>query len=73
MNDTELLDALVARHSVLLAGGFRELKGKIIRVGHSGYAATMSNAMASLAALETELRRLGYRCNPGSAISAALS
>ncbi len=73
INDTELLDALVARHSVLLAGGFRELKGKIIRIGHSGYAATISNAIASLAALETEFRRLGYKCAPGSAVSAALS
>lgn len=73
IKDIELLDALVARHSVLLAGGFRELKGKIIRIGHSGYAATVSNAIASLAALETELRRLGYKCNPGSAVSAALS
>jgi pyridoxamine--pyruvate transaminase len=73
IKDTELLDALVARHSVLLAGGFRELKGKIIRIGHSGYAATVSNAIASLAALETELRRFGYDCPPGSAVTAAVS
>jgi pyridoxamine--pyruvate transaminase len=73
VEDTELLDALVARHSVLLAGGFRELKGKIIRIGHSGYAATVSNAIAALVALETELRRLGYDCLPGSAVSAAVS
>jgi aspartate aminotransferase-like enzyme len=73
VKDTELLDALVARHSVLLAGGFRELKGKIIRIGHSGYAATVSNAIAALVALETELRRLGYDCLPGSAVSAAVS
>lgn len=73
IKDTELLEALVARHSVLLAGGFRELKGKIIRIGHSGYAATVSNAIASLAALETELRRLGYNCPRGSAVSAAVS
>lgn len=73
VRDTELLDAVVARHSVLLAGGFRELKGKIIRIGHSGYAATVSNAIASLVALETELRRLGYKCNPGSGVVAALS
>jgi len=73
IKDTDLLDALVRRHSVLLAGGFRELKGKIIRIGHSGYAATVSNAIASLAALETELRKLGYNCPPGSAVSAGVS
>jgi aspartate aminotransferase-like enzyme len=61
IDDKELLDALVERHSVLLAGGFRELKGKIIRIGHSGFAATVKNAKASLNALEIELKRLGHK------------
>ena len=73
IQDTQLLDAVMARHKILLAGGFRELKGKILRIGHSGYAATVSNAIASLVALETEIRRLGYECKPGSGVTAVLS
>ena len=72
MHEERLLDDIAMKHGILLAGGFRELKGKVIRIGHSGYSATVPNVIASLAALETEFRTQGFRCEPGSAVKAAL-
>jgi pyridoxamine--pyruvate transaminase len=72
IQDTKLLGALVTNHGVLLGGGYRELKGRIIRVGHSGYAATVPNVIASLVALGTELRVMGFECDPADAVAAAV-
>jgi pyridoxamine--pyruvate transaminase len=68
--DTKLLNALVTNHGVLLGGGYRELKGRIMRLGHSGYAATVPNVVASVVALGTELRSMGFKCNPSDAVAA---
>jgi aspartate aminotransferase-like enzyme len=73
IQDSKLLSALVTNHGVLLGGGYRELKGRIIRIGHSGYAATVPNVIASLVALGTELRALGCKCNPSDAVAAAVN
>jgi aspartate aminotransferase-like enzyme len=54
----------------LLGGGYRELKGRIMRLGHSGYAATVPNVVASVVALGTELRSMGFKCNPSDAVAA---
>jgi pyridoxamine--pyruvate transaminase len=72
IQDSKLLGALVANHGVLLGGGYRELKGRIMRIGHSGYAATVPNVISSLVALGTELRAMGYKCNPSDAVAAAV-
>ena len=72
IQDSKLLNGLVTNHGVMLGGGYRELKGRILRIGHSGYAATVSNVVASLVALGTELRAMGYRCDPAAAIAAAV-
>jgi aspartate aminotransferase-like enzyme len=73
IEDSKLIEAVLVRHGILLGGGYRDLKGKIVRVGHSGYSSTRSNAIASLAAIEEEVRAMGYDCRPGSAVAAALS
>jgi pyridoxamine---pyruvate transaminase len=73
IEDSKLIEAVLARHGILLGGGYRDLKGKIVRVGHSGYSSTRANAIASLAAIEEEVRAMGHDCRPGSAVAAALS
>lgn len=73
VQDTTLINAVLSNHGVLIGGGYRELRGRIFRIGHSGYAATPSNVISTLAAVETELRKLGHDCKAGSAVQAALS
>jgi aspartate aminotransferase-like enzyme len=51
-----LLDALVERHGVVLAGGQGKLEGKIIRIGHMGWV-QQEDLAAALRALQVELNR----------------
>ncbi|MCX8184713.1 MAG: alanine--glyoxylate aminotransferase family protein [Sulfolobales archaeon] len=53
-----------------IAGGLGELRGKIFRIGHMGEVAA-SDVIATLAALERSLARLGYRVELGSSLRAA--
>ena len=74
ISDTKLIEAVLQNHNILIGGGYRELKGRIFRIGHSGYAATPSNVIASLAAIETEIRKLGHaKFNAGKSVKAAIS
>jgi len=73
ISDSKLIEAVLANHGILIGGGYRELKGRIFRIGHSGYAATPSNVVATLVAIETEIRKLGHKCDIGKSVEAALS
>jgi aspartate aminotransferase-like enzyme len=73
IQDSRLIDAVLANHSVLIGGGYRELKGRIIRIGHSGYSATPSNVIATVAAVETEIRRFGQGSGAAKGVEAALT
>ncbi|MCX8208643.1 MAG: alanine--glyoxylate aminotransferase family protein [Sulfolobales archaeon] len=53
-----------------IAGGLGELRGKIFRIGHMGEVAA-SDVIATLAALERSLAKLGYRVELGSSLRAA--
>ncbi len=55
---------------VELAGGLGELKGKILRVGHMGEA-TANDVVATIAALERVLTKLGYPVRLGAGVAAA--
>ena len=43
----------------MLAGSFDELSGKVIRIGHMGANATVSNMIETLGALDAVLRGMG--------------
>jgi aspartate aminotransferase-like enzyme len=73
ISDSSLIEAVLKNHNILIGGGYRELKGRIFRIGHSGYAATPSNILASLAAIETEIRKLGHKSVTGKSVVAALA
>lgn len=59
------------RLGVELAGGLGVLKGRILRVGHMGEV-DANDVIATLAALERALRRLGSPARRGAAVEAAL-
>ena len=55
---------------VILSGGQGELKGKIFRIGHMGYA-TPLDMITALGAVELGLRRAGYDAPLGAGVRAA--
>lgn len=53
-----ILDKMKSEHGIMLAGSFDDLAGKVIRIGHMGANATISNMIETLSALDTVLREL---------------
>jgi aspartate aminotransferase-like enzyme len=56
-SDTALIQDMAARHGILIGGGYRELKGQVLRIGHMGYQAQRSFMAATIDALEDSLKR----------------
>lgn len=70
MNADDLRKVLLERYNVLVAGGQAQLKGKIFRISHMGYADRL-DVLTVLAALEMALSAKGYGLTLGSGVRAA--
>jgi aspartate aminotransferase-like enzyme len=70
LKDSAIRAGLSERFGITTIGGQDRLKGQIIRVGHMGYMDEL-DVVAGLAALEMVLNDLGFKVEPGSAVSAA--
>lgn len=57
----QILDGMKEKHNIMLAGSFDDFAGKVIRIGHMGTNATVSNLVETLYALDDVLRGLGVR------------
>lgn len=57
-------------YGITVAGGQDALKGKIIRISHMG-CLTEDDMIAGIECLETVLKELGYKFNPGAGVAAA--
>lgn len=57
-SDAEIVNQMVQKYGILIGGGYKETKGALLRVGHMGYQATITNIMTTLAALEATLADL---------------
>jgi aspartate aminotransferase-like enzyme len=69
--DGEKIVAAFSRsHNITIAGGQGEMKGKIFRLGHMGYAAEL-DTITALAALEQVLAELGVPVDFGASVRAA--
>ncbi len=69
--DSEKIVAAYSRaHNITIAGGQGEMKGKVFRLGHMGYAAEF-DVITALAALEQVLADLGQPVDFGASIAAA--
>lgn len=55
----QILNAMNTKHHIMLAGSFDDFAGKVIRIGHMGTNATVSNLIETLYALDDVLRGLG--------------
>lgn len=63
---------LKKRFSIIIADGQKELKGKIMRIGHLGHVSERE-VLTTLAALEAVLNELGHSIPAGAGISAAMN
>jgi aspartate aminotransferase-like enzyme len=55
VNDAALIQEIAKKRGILIGGGYKELKGKVLRIGHMGYAAQLSFMAATMEALEDSL------------------
>jgi aspartate aminotransferase-like enzyme len=66
--DDKFRAILKDKHSVMVAGGQAEMKGKIFRIGHMGIC-TMTDMIGTWGAIEATLKELGYKYDHGKAVS----
>ncbi|MTI82056.1 MAG: alanine--glyoxylate aminotransferase family protein [Firmicutes bacterium] len=65
-----LRKTLLEKYNVMVAGGQAELKGKIFRIAHMGYA-TKTDVLLTIGALEMALNKCGYKADLGAGVREA--
>ncbi|MEG6617114.1 alanine--glyoxylate aminotransferase family protein [Peptococcaceae bacterium 1198_IL3148] len=66
----KLRKVLLEKYRVMIAGGQGELKGKIFRIAHMGYA-TKADVLLTIGALEMALNECGYKAELGAGVREA--
>lgn len=61
------------RYGVYIAGSWGPLRGKVLRIGHMGYTASLHIMVNAVVALAKALNDVGYRVKVGDAVDAFLS
>ncbi|MDP8003850.1 MAG: alanine--glyoxylate aminotransferase family protein, partial [Caldisphaera sp.] len=49
------------KYGVMIAGSWGKLEGKVARIGHMGYQASLNNLLIAYSALSRSLNDLGYK------------
>ncbi|MFH1784581.1 MAG: alanine--glyoxylate aminotransferase family protein [bacterium] len=65
-----LKEKMRLEYGIAIAGGQKDLKGKIFRIGHLGYM-EMFDTISAIAGLEIVLKELGYNVELGKGVAAA--
>ena len=71
IDDLTVRKRLLKDWGIEVGGGLGSLKGKAWRIGLMGHGSRQTNVTLLLAALETCLRDLGHKLDPGAALSEA--
>lgn len=71
IEDGPVRSRILNEYGIEIGGGLGVLAGKIWRIGLMGHSCRKRNVMLVLAALETVLSDLGYKCEKGAALAAA--
>jgi len=61
INDKELRELTRKKYGVMIAGSWGKLEGKVARIGHMGYQASLNNLLIAYSALSRSLNDLGYK------------
>ncbi len=62
LTDRQILDKMCNEYNIMIAGCFDVLAGKVIRIGHMGNNANISDISDTLDALGKVLNELGFQC-----------
>jgi pyridoxamine--pyruvate transaminase len=73
IEDKQLRQHMRERYGVMISGGYGELAGRLVRLGHMGKAAHPTYLAAQLAVLERSLADLGRPVDFGAGVGAALA
>jgi pyridoxamine--pyruvate transaminase len=71
--DADILAAARDAYGVVLSAGRGATKGKILRIGHMGPVAEPIYAVVAVTALGGALRRIGFACDIGAGVQAAMA
>ncbi|HTO83380.1 MAG TPA: alanine--glyoxylate aminotransferase family protein [Methylomirabilota bacterium] len=69
----DILAASRSGFGVVLSAGRSDTKGKLLRIGHMGPVAEPIYAVVAVTALGGALRKLGFKCDVGAGVEAAMS
>jgi aspartate aminotransferase-like enzyme len=69
--DDATVRGIMARYGIMISGGLQKLSGKIMRIGHMGYAARPEYIRPTILALESALMGVGFRFEQGIGLRAA--
>ncbi len=72
LTDRTIIDTMRSRYGVMIAGGYGELSGKLVRLGHMGQAAHPTLVTAQIGMFERTLLDQGRSFTPGVGVGAAL-
>ena len=72
IDEAQLRATMRERYGVMISGGYGELAGKLVRLGHMGLAAHPTYLCAQLGILERTLKDLGFEGDLGRGVGAAL-
>jgi alanine-glyoxylate transaminase / serine-glyoxylate transaminase / serine-pyruvate transaminase len=71
VDDARVRKALLNEYNIEIGGGLGPVAGKIWRIGLMGYSASAANVLLVLSALESLLKREGYKVPAGASLAAA--
>jgi len=63
-SEAEIVNQMIEQYGILIGGGFRETQGKLLRIGHMGYNATLTNITATMTGLRRIMVELNERRTP---------
>jgi alanine-glyoxylate transaminase/serine-glyoxylate transaminase/serine-pyruvate transaminase len=70
IKDKELRELIWKKYGVMIAGSWGKLEGKVARIGHMGYQASLNNLLIAYSALSRSLNDLGYKNSTTNALGA---
>jgi pyridoxamine--pyruvate transaminase len=73
LTDAQIRGTMRDRYGVMISGGYGELLGKLVRLGHMGPAAHPTSLAAQLAIFERTLADLGHPITFGAGVGAAMA
>jgi aspartate aminotransferase-like enzyme len=67
IKDSDFRNMLKDKYNVIIAGAQDHIKGKVFRIGHMGIC-SWTDMVATWAAIEATLKKMGYPVKPGAAV-----